>query len=541
MDTEKEYQEENKIAEKSIFDEKMSRREFLQMSVAFLGAVSLSRFPVSSIISLEDDIAVENSSKDLSVSARSFVARTKEEAFAVSELLREKGTGPNNICGPLSIAIMMDWRMADDKNSINCGDNPINSGIAPSDMWLASPKGESTSRTLFSSTFPEEKYYNYRITESTKKLNFDNIPEFKKLKSGDFLFLTGGSFAHFVTVSKVDKTGKVFATSNIHTDKLGEFIIDEIILWDPETKNGYFRKWAEGVGPSKATTGLFGFYLWRKKEIERTKSYPENHRDFKDLLTNKMLNEKRGAWNINISELNKDTIFEWRDGILYNPGPTMDIAIAELMMQEISKNFEKEIKSEGLSNIMKKSYFGFSFDELLTRMLAHSDERAVDICCAYLSKSDLLNKHLERIGMKESSIFPKRSSQRDILQCYRDIVSCKYIDKGSRDYILDKLSTNTSNDGILINSLKKYLPSIKIWNKKGTVIDNNLLTVQDTGIIRVGEKYYYVGISGTSTNKFPAKDSDLREIIEDICKDFYYYILSKNNNVERNRDKLEIL
>ena len=463
-----------------------SRRNFLKM----LGTVSMAAFLPKEIYN--NNLLLDQSEPEdeiLLESAKSYIAKTPAEADIVSSyLMTGQGFSASNICGPLSVAIMSDWRLEKD-GSMVIGPNPMLSGVSPKDMWLASPGGVSTDPRLFPMVFPSSEYDFFHIAESTRTLDFNNIPNgVDRLKPGDFLYLDGGSFTHFITISRKDKNGCIYATSNIPADA-GGFIIDEVMLWDPQKKDGYFRNWANGVGPEKATTGRAGFYLWRRKHTEED-LFDSDAQELRDSLINFFRTKTKGSWNITFEEVGGEKIFGWRDALPYHPASTIKVPIAMVMLQSIGERYREEITLEGLDVVLKNNGIDSrSFDQLTRAMLISSEEDATESCVKFINQQGLIDKKFKELGMENTTYLPRRSSQRELAICWEELFMGEKLDKGSKQYILNCLQEYTANDDTLLGALYKVANlDERPWNKRGTVFSGGLYTMQDTGVIKMGDK-----------------------------------------------------
>ncbi len=512
----------------------MSRRDFLKLSGTTFGVAIIPG-------KIWNFLDRQEGEEDLSEAASSYISQTPQEAIKVSEVLRGKGSSASNICGPLSVAIMLDWRLKNNL-TIEVGDNPKLSGIIPEDMWLESPGGESTNPKLFEYAFPSSRYDSFRIKENIGKVDFNNLGNIGELKPGDFMYLTGGSFTHFIAISRKDKQGRLYATSNLHTSKIGEFIIDEVMLWDPSTKAGFFREWASGTGAERARTGTDGFYLWRKKEKgENTAKDPITEK-YRNWFVNRLMDQKKGKWNIHIQELGGKELFEWRDGMGYHPASTMKVPIAISVMKNINEKYRTEIKEKGLEEILNVNGFGGrSFAKLLSAMLVESEEEATEHCVNFINQNKPIDENFREMGLSDTTYLPRRSSQRDLYKAWEELFVGESLPKESKGFLIKLLNEYTENDDILLGSLKKNSADINIWNKRGTVLTPGLYTVQDTGVVKVGNRFFFLGLTGTSVKYNGATDVELQEFIEEICSMFSSYVKELNSNRIKPGSKKEIV
>ena len=508
----------------------MSRRDFLKISGIMLGAFLLPSNTRDFFASLETE-------SDLSEAANSYIAKTPQEATRVSEALRGKGYSPSNICGPLSVAIMLDWRLRNDM-SVTVGDSAELSGISPKDMWLASPGGESTNSKLLEYAFPSYKYDAYRIKENIGRVDFNNLEGIGKLKPRDFMYLSGGSFTRFITISRQDKLGRLYATSNIHTSKINEFIIDEVMLWDPSTKTGFFREWANGVGAERARTGLDGFFLWRKKEKENNMAKDMVTEKYRDWFVNRLREQEKGVWNIHIQELGGKVLFEWRDGMGYHPASTIKTPIALAVMKNINEQYNNEIKEKGLKVVLnEKGFEGRTFKQLLEAILVKSEEEATEQCVNFVSQNKSIDENFKEMGLLDTTYLPRRSSQRDLYRAWEEIFLGDSLTRESKRFLINLLGQYTKNDDTLLGTIKNNFQDIDVWNKRGAVFSAGLYTLQDTGIVRIENRNIYLGIAGSSVKNAEATDTELNAFIDEMCSVFTSYIKEPVNKQRKWSEK----
>lgn len=481
-------------------ERQISRRDFLKVAAAGVAALILK--PQIEVAAE----ALDQTDDSFNETAKSYIANTHGEATVVSQnIMRMNGASPSNICGPLATSILMGWKLNTDGSVSNVSNNKTNTarmeGVTPEEMWLGRPDDDSK---RYENAFPESKYNRYHVKESIGRLDFNNIPDVGELKPGDFLFLDGGSFTHYVAISRRDREGKLYCVSNVHTDKKNEFEIKEVMLWDPAKRDGFFRNWATGVGAEHARTGTAGFYLWRRKES--TEPLVENSvvQKYRDSFLNDMREQKKGEWNVYINEIGRGEVFEWRDGTPYHSASTIKVPISILAMQSIKQEYGKDIAIGGLESVLKtKGVDGRSFDQLISAMLVHSEENATESLANYSKKYMDVKEGFKQLGMENTTYEPRRSTQKDLYECWKALFTNKAVDNDAKEYLVKKLGEFTENDDTLIGEVRKRFPGARQWNKRGT-ITSGMCTVQDTGIVEIptpsGRRYFYIGIAGTSKN-----------------------------------------
>ena len=510
--------------------EKISRRDFLKTSAVMLGAFSLPKEILESVDKSDDSF------KDVS---QSYIAETPEEADRVAQVIRkDKSASASNVCGPLATAILMGWKLNNDSSISNILDNStINSrmeGVTPREMWLGSPENDPN---RYEVAFPKDIYDSFRVKESIGSLDFNNIPNVGELKPGDFLYLDGGSFTHYIAISRRDSMGRLYTVSNVQGDKPGDFLIKEVMLWDPIEKDGFFRNWAKGVGPERARTGLNGFYLWRRKEEAEPLAEDPVTQKYRDILLNEMLEQKKGSWNISMFEIGKGQIFEWRDGIPYHAASTIKVPLSIVALQNILSSYADKIERDGLDKVLKTyGSEGRTFDQLFTAMLVHSEELATETLARFTKSKQDIRKWFKPLGMETATYEPRRIKQRELFNCWMNLFRGKLFDKEPMKYLLNKLEEYTPNDDNLIGSIRKKFPNARQWNKRGT-ITKEILTVQDSGILEIPsgneKRYFYIGISGAASGNYSITYEEMVSFMSSITSTMSDYI--KESNIRSNK------
>lgn len=510
--------------------EKITRREFLKTSGVMVGAFAMPKEIFESLDKSDDSF------KDVS---QSYIADTPQEADRIAQVIRRDRTASaSNVCGPLATSILMGWKLNEDSTISNISDNTtINSrmeGVTPREMWLGSPESDPN---RYEVAFPSNQYDTFRVKDSVGNLDFNNIPGAGELKPGDFLYLDGGSFTHYIAISRRDSMGRLYTVSNVQGEKPGEFLIKELMLWDPVQKDGFFRNWAKGVGPEKARTGLKGFYLWRRKEETEHIAVDPVTRKYRDILLNEMLEQKKGVWHISMYEVGKGQIFEWRDGVTYHAASTIKVPLAIVTLQNILSTYPEEIERDGLEKVLKAhGTEDRTFNQLLSSMIVNSEESATEILARFSQSKQRMTEWFKPLGMETTTYKPRRTKQRELFNCWLNLFRGKLLDKEPMKYLLNKLEEYTPNDDNLIGSIRMRFPGARQWNKRGTITDK-ILTVQDSGILEIpsdsGNRYFYIGISATSKEENSIKYEEMLSIISSITSTMGDYIKESNFRKDR--------
>ena len=482
----------------------MTRREFLKLTAATLGAFVFN----------PETLGLDKGDDSFTDVAKSYIAKDPKEAEEVSKRIRsDRSASASNVCGPLATSILLGWRLNEDGTVSNRGTNRERmvrmEGVSPNDLWLGSPENDPNRYRI---AFPDTHYDSYHIKESIGTLDFNRVPGVGTLEPGDFLYLDGGSFTHYIAISRRDFEGRIYCVSNIHSSKPQEFIIDEVMLWDPKEKNGFFRDWAKGVGVERARTGLKGFYLWRrKKEAEYLVEDPYTI-VYRDFLTNEMRKEKKGNWNVNIFEPGMGQIFEWRNSVPFRSETGVNIPLTIVALNLIKAAYSEDINKEGLETVIKRmGYEGKSFEQLISSTLVNSDRESAELLARFCrSKSDL-QKEYKQIGLNSTVYESKRTSQKDIYTYWRNLFVGDKIDRDSADYILKQLEATISSGPGILSEVRKEFPAARLWSTK-SFVGGDYTSIQESGVVVIPQgnvnRYIFLGISGVSRGPGSLQYSD---------------------------------
>ena len=177
-----------------------------------------------------------------------FVASTFSDARKLGEQINGKGYGsPTLICGPLSISILSAAGL-------------VRSGLVPYNFWLLNPN-DGPGREKIYTAFPSSQYSDTRIRTRIDQIDWEANP----LMPGDFVYVyagSGGNFEHMLVVNRVDSVGRAYSVTNYNPG--GGFIIQEVMLYDPNDPNGgIFHEWIKRQWQITGSTGYDGLEIWR--------------------------------------------------------------------------------------------------------------------------------------------------------------------------------------------------------------------------------------------------------------------------------------
>ncbi len=178
-----------------------------------------------------------------------YIRTTAEGSKGLAKEVNGVGYGdPNNICGPLAIAILRDAGL-------------MTPDIIPHDFWLLNPLA-ATDMQLLKKAFPLDRYIHAIIPTALNKIDWTATP----LMPGDFLFIWHGSwgnFDHMLVVNRVDSSGRAYSVTNYGTPD--GFLIAEAMLYDPaDAAAGLFHQWTKQRDQILGSTGFGGYELWRR-------------------------------------------------------------------------------------------------------------------------------------------------------------------------------------------------------------------------------------------------------------------------------------
>ena len=192
-----------------------------------------------------------------------YLANTPKKALEVArsiDFTEGPYENPDNMCGPLTVAIMRD------SGYLPAEANPHN-------MWLLCPRTDNPEchglRILERTFFPPDQYDYIWVEESVGKHNWRSDP----LQPGDWLYLyvlkgvsnyTG--FDHMIVVTRVDERGRAYSVTNVNHGS--GFVIREELLYDPKRPGEglFYDLTNDELRKELGMTGTAGYLLIRAKE-----------------------------------------------------------------------------------------------------------------------------------------------------------------------------------------------------------------------------------------------------------------------------------
>ncbi len=262
----------------------------------------------------------------LSETAEKYIANSQKQTTQVSaELLTVNNSDGSVVCGPLAASLMKDGGYLDSTTDVH-------------DFFLLNDYADQ-GLIFLKKILSEEKYEWFRTSTSVANFDFSLYP----LQPGDLLYLKGGTFTHWLTITRIDEEGKIYAVTNIAAGYINgnknddSFLIQEIMLYDPKNpEDGQFTKWASYDYPKLGRTGTEGFRLWRLKGEGKSNN-------FSAVLLNSSL----------IPFLNAQTFQKISEKYIYSKWPEMEEkGVLPVLYQKIkekiinSKNVVSNIESD---------------------------------------------------------------------------------------------------------------------------------------------------------------------------------------------------
>lgn len=184
------------------------------------------------------------------------------EKIALSlNFLEGKSESAENICGPLSAAILRD-----------AGLLPTQAGPVQNlkSYWQASPSQNGRPWSLF----PERDYEVFRFDTALAEFDFTAWP----LQPADFVYTYAKDhgFEHMFIVTEVDAKGRAYTVTNQHQSwahkMWGSMLILRYLLYDPQSPGEgiIYNEWSN---PRLGMTGQNGFEVLRKRGLEAGSLY----------------------------------------------------------------------------------------------------------------------------------------------------------------------------------------------------------------------------------------------------------------------------
>lgn len=417
----------------------------------------------------------------LGAASLAYIANTPDAALSIAHSLGyAQGHGdPNNMCGPLAIAILRDAGL-------------ISKYVDPQDFWLWRP---DKNPDLAETTFPADRFSHYQFSEALNQFDFKSSP----LQPGDFLYLYAGntlSYEHMLVVSRVDEFGRAYSVTNIKTN--AGFIVKEVMLYDPNQPGvGQFYEWTNPQNIKIGLTGTGGFEVWRM-----TSAPPDPTPQETALAAgiDQAAAQSGGKWNILIKQIN--------GAVVYSRRADDQIPVASLIKVPIAMLFFKSLETSGVPADQTGSYLSThgierTYAQLLSAMLANSEEDATSVLLQESRTRKLdTDETLKSWGVTKMDVDTRETTASQLEVLLEGLYSGKFISPEGRTLILNLMGSPAANDDTRLGILRSYLPEGgEFYEKRGTIVDEQLV-VGDSAIVTLpesqGERGYVLVIVGSS-------------------------------------------
>jgi hypothetical protein len=406
------------------------------------------------------------------------------------------------MCGPLTLAILRDTGI-------------IEPYVNLKDFWLIRP---DKNPDIIKRTFPAERFEHFYFNTPINEFDFAVFP----LKPGDVLYLYAGSagtFEHVLVVTRVDEAGRVFSVSNINTSKDNYYIIQEVMLYDPNLSGiGQFYEWTDREKNKWiGLTGYGGFDLWRlSKPLDIPSTEEENALMF-DVDT--IIQQGEGEWHIWMKNVDTQrTVYQRRADIRVHIASIVKVPISMLVFARLEQSGVSDILLE--KYIHEHGYKGRTFAQLLQAMLVKSEEDATQILLDFLYSTGFNpDGHLQKWGFVNTDLRNRVSTAQEIGDILEALLHNNGISKSASNIILAYMAEYTPSDETRLGAMKPFLLNDnEIYNKRASLAFERVI-VGDAGIVsflcETGQTRYTIVLLGYP-GKNPTTYESLEKTIEDL-------------------------
>ncbi len=220
-------------------------------------------------------------------------------------------------------------------------------------------------------------------------------------------------------------------------------------------------------------------------------------------------------WYIGIEAEDGKRLFTLNTQESFAPASMIKIPIALVVLKIL------EYRGDTLE-VIRKYGIGRNFSELLEAMVVRSEEPATESLEYFARGENRLRNYLDWWGLEHTTFDPRRSTVEDLLLSLKLINTQAALNEEFSTYLLDLMSTYTENDQILLGVMMDQLPQCVFYNKRGTLLNPTI--VSDMGMLKCGEKTWYLVIAGTPAVESTATFEDIQASIEEFGKVFGGYI-----------------
>lgn len=460
--------------------EKFSRRDFLKFSGVSLGGLLVPDLLMEELQVNTSDVLDFPTQTAIKLEAESLLTDDPKKANEIGNMLNEVVySSASNICGPLAI-----WALK----------NIVTIGVEPKEFMTANVRriNSGDMYDVFYKAFPVEKFDIVEVTEPIANFDFGSI----NLQPGDFLYMRGANGHgddHMMTISSRDVYGVLWATTNYPNNE-GEFIIKNVPFWNKQNQGkSWIKELAAGRNAGNFSSGQGGFVLWRMKPGETSAYNLIDHSPRAIELRETLEDFKSHAsanWRWMISDVNSGKILSENDcrGVRHSAS-TIKVSIALCAMSILESKSKDSSEVVNLLNTTRVG--GFTLARLMKEMLVDSAEPSTAAVAEFIASQKVNSEALLKSwGIMRTVPSYRRSTEEDMQKVFMKIYnladSSALRFRASHSYLLDLLSTYTSNDETRLGKLVEFgVPVTRIYNKRGSIAEANGIVVADAGIVEV--------------------------------------------------------
>lgn len=220
-------------------------------------------------------------------------------------------------------------------------------------------------------------------------------------------------------------------------------------------------------------------------------------------------------WHIGIETLDGERLYARNPDEIFFPASMIKIPLAMVVLKilEYRGDTVEDIHNYGI---------GRNFSTMLEAMVIRSEEQATMDLEYFARGSNRLRNYLDWWGLKKTTFNPRRSTVDDLLLALKKIYTHEELNDEFSNYLLDLMSTYTENDENLLGVMLDDLPQCTFYNKRGTNLKP--IAVADMGILKCGEKIWYIAIAGSPSADSKATYEDIQASLEQFGKFFSKYV-----------------
>lgn len=226
-------------------------------------------------------------------------------------------------------------------------------------------------------------------------------------------------------------------------------------------------------------------------------------------------------WYVGIQPMIGDRLYARNTEVSFAPASMIKIPIALVVLKilEFRGDSVEDIQNYGISR---------NFSELLEAMVVRSEEPATEALEYFARGENRLRSYLDWWGLRHTTFDPRRSTVEDLLLSLELVNTRQALNEEFSSYLLELMSTFTENDEILLGVMMDQLQECVFYNKRGTLLNPTI--VSDMGILKCGERTWYLVIAGTPAVDSTATFEDIQASIEDFARTIAPFFLAEMSN-----------